>query len=101
MKLNVDEHGNIVLSEVYNAIVIKTDSGCYGIAQRDNGIEVVKDGVLLLAADDSISNLIEENTRLQKENAKLRIELYTQRENNCSQRLLSFGLYGLRESGAK
>ena len=44
MKIEVDEHGELMLSEVYCGIGIKTDNGIYGIAQRDSGIEVMLNG---------------------------------------------------------
>ena len=47
MKIEVDEHGEIVLSEVYVGIGIRTDEGVYGIAQRDSGIEITKNGKMV------------------------------------------------------
>jgi len=47
MKLEVNEQGEIVLSEVYNGIGIKTEVGMYGIAQRDGGCEIMLNGVLI------------------------------------------------------
>jgi hypothetical protein len=43
MKINV-ENNEIVISEAYNGIGIKTEMGHFGIAQRDGGIEVMLDG---------------------------------------------------------
>lgn len=40
----VDGEAVITLSEVYSGIGIKTDLGLFGIAQRDDGIEVMLDG---------------------------------------------------------
>jgi len=34
----------VVLSEVYSGVGIKTDMGLFGIAQRDGGIEVLLGG---------------------------------------------------------
>lgn len=47
MKIHVGEEGEIVLSEVFNGLGIETDQATFGIAQRDGGIEVYLDGVLL------------------------------------------------------
>jgi hypothetical protein len=47
MKLETDENGEIVLSDVFNGIGIKTDAGTFGIAQRDGGIEVMLSGKLV------------------------------------------------------
>ena len=44
MEIEVDEDGEILLSKVYVGIGIKTDTGTFGICQRDGGIEVLKDG---------------------------------------------------------
>ena len=51
MKLRVSEAGEIILSDVFNAIGIETDAGLFGIAQRDSGIEVTLDDELGLAFD--------------------------------------------------
>lgn len=47
MEIHVGEGGELVLSKVYNGVVIPTDQGRFGIAQRDAGIEVLLDGVLV------------------------------------------------------
>lgn len=47
MKLEVNEKGELIFEDVFNAIGIKTETGCFGICQRDGGIEVVKDGKTL------------------------------------------------------
>jgi hypothetical protein len=44
MRVEVDEDGELVFSEVYSGIGIKTDVGLFGIAQRDGGIEVMLNG---------------------------------------------------------
>lgn len=43
MKISVNETGEIEFEDVFNAIVIKTEHGRFGIAQRDGGIEIVRD----------------------------------------------------------
>jgi hypothetical protein len=43
VKIEVED-GEIVLSEVYSGVGIKTDMGLFGIAQRDGGIEVMLEG---------------------------------------------------------
>jgi len=43
MKITVED-GEIVLSDVFSGIGIRTDRGLFGIAQRDGGIEVMLDG---------------------------------------------------------
>jgi len=35
------------LHKVYNGLSIETDQGTFGIAQRDNGIEILLDGKLV------------------------------------------------------
>jgi hypothetical protein len=50
MKIEVEDDG-IVLSECYSGIGIKTDAGMFGIAQRDGGIEVLRDGKLAWASE--------------------------------------------------
>jgi hypothetical protein len=50
MNIEVSAEGQITLSEVYNGIGIKTDSGLFGIAQRDGGIEVMHNGKLVWAS---------------------------------------------------
>lgn len=47
MKIEVDETRDILLSEVYNPVVIKDDTHKYGIAQRDGGLEIVCDGEMI------------------------------------------------------
>ena len=47
MKIEISEDRELILSEVFNGIGIKTDQGRFGIAQRDGGIEIVKDGKLV------------------------------------------------------
>ena len=35
---------DVILTDVFNGVGIKTDQGLFGIAQRDGGIEVQLDG---------------------------------------------------------
>lgn len=50
MKIEVED-GGIILSDVFSGIGIKTDAGMFGIAQRDGGIEVLRDGKLVWASE--------------------------------------------------
>jgi hypothetical protein len=50
MKIEVEDDG-IVLSECYSGIGIKTDKALFGVAQRDGGIEVLRDGVIVWASE--------------------------------------------------
>ncbi len=45
-EINVGSH-EILIQECYTGIGIETDQGLFGIAQRDNGIEVILDGKLV------------------------------------------------------
>ncbi len=40
MKIDTGEHGELILSEVYLGIGIKTDAGIFRICQRDGGLEM-------------------------------------------------------------
>lgn len=51
VKLTVNENYEMVFEDVFNAIVIKTDSGDFGICQRDFGIVVMKDGKEVFNSD--------------------------------------------------
>lgn len=51
-KPTIDHTGEAELSGVYNGIGIPTDQGYFGIAQRDGGLEIVLDGVLIFATYD-------------------------------------------------
>ena len=44
MRIGVNADGEIVLSNVYNAVVIHTPQASFGVAQRDGGLEVMRDG---------------------------------------------------------
>lgn len=44
MNVKVGTEGEIILEEVYNAIVLRCDQGDFGICMRDGGIVVMKDG---------------------------------------------------------
>jgi len=50
MKIRNDADG-IVFSEAYSGINVETPSGRFGIAQRDNGIEVLQDGKLVWSSE--------------------------------------------------
>jgi len=52
MKMWVGEGREIWLTDVFNAICIKTDQGAFGIAMRDCGIEVVLDGKMVFQSHD-------------------------------------------------
>ena len=52
MQLDINTNGELVLSNVYPGIGIKTDDGLFGIAQRDFGIEVMLDGRHVWQSDD-------------------------------------------------
>lgn len=51
MKIRHDADG-IVFSEVYSGLRIETPSGHFGIAQRDDGIEVLQDGKLVWSSNN-------------------------------------------------
>jgi hypothetical protein len=40
MHIETDENGEIVLSQLYLGVGIKTDAGMFAICQRDSGIEI-------------------------------------------------------------
>lgn len=44
MKINVNADGEVVLSDVFLGVGIETSMGLFGIAQRDDGIEIMLDG---------------------------------------------------------
>lgn len=47
-RTEIDVHfGEVVIQGCYNGIGIETDQGLFGIAQRDDGIEVMLDGKLV------------------------------------------------------
>ena len=49
MKIEVNADREIELSEVYNAVAIKTEAGTFGICERDGGIEILRGGVMVFA----------------------------------------------------
>lgn len=51
MKIYVNDTNDIEVAEVYNPIVISTPSGRFGVAQRDGGIEVWKEGRLVWSSE--------------------------------------------------
>lgn len=52
-KTNMDIEGEVTLKEVSNGIGVETDQGTFGIAQRDGGLEIVLEGVLVWSSTDS------------------------------------------------
>jgi hypothetical protein len=52
----------VICKEVYVGIGIETDSGLFGIAQRDGVIEIMHNGKLLIDAD-LMKDCIETNSR--------------------------------------
>lgn len=44
----------VILSEVYSGVGIETDTGLFGIAQRDGGIEVQRDGKLVWSSEHGV-----------------------------------------------
>lgn len=51
-KPTIETVGSAELEGVYNGVGIKTDQGHFGITQRDGGLEIVRDGALLLSTSD-------------------------------------------------
>ena len=48
MRITTNEHGEIILQEVFSGVGIETDRGLYGICQRDDAIEItLPDGTYL------------------------------------------------------
>jgi hypothetical protein len=47
--MKIDSDTLIVLSEVYEGVLIKTDGGMFCVYQRDGGIEVTLNGELVYA----------------------------------------------------
>ncbi len=62
MKIEVED-GGIILSDVFSGIGIKTDAGMFGIAQRDGGIEVLRDGKLVWASEHDVHETTLEGSR--------------------------------------
>ena len=79
MRVDLDENLQLVLSEVYNGIGIKTDAGVYGICQRDGGIEVMLDGQLVFAhyspSDPTMTELRNENEELRSQLAECGVDV--------------------------
>lgn len=60
MKIEVNEDREIVLSELFNAIGIKTqDDGEFGISERNGGLEIMKDGVIVWRSLHGMAGLIQ------------------------------------------
>lgn len=49
MKIDVNDQHDLILSEVYNGIGIRTEAGVFGICERDGGLEVTFKGELIFA----------------------------------------------------
>ena len=49
MKIEVGEDGDILFSEVYNPLCIRSAAGTFGICERDGGIEIMRNGALVFA----------------------------------------------------
>ncbi len=68
MKLSTDEHGNIVLEEVFNGVVLKTAAGETMIIQmRDSEFEFEYEGVKYFAKEGHLKPFPEYNTETVKE----------------------------------
>jgi hypothetical protein len=60
MKIEAGEHGELVLTEVYNGVGIRTQgAGDFGICERDGGIEVTRDGELIFCCYTKINDGLE------------------------------------------
>lgn len=58
MKMNVDEDGDIILTEVYSGIGLKTNDGEFmGICMRDSGFEFNYEGTWFEAKQGVIRHL--------------------------------------------
>jgi hypothetical protein len=51
-EIDVNAAHDVELTEVYNGVGIITDLGCFGIAMRDGGIEVMLNGELMWSSSD-------------------------------------------------
>ncbi len=47
MRIDVNQKGDVVLTDVFNGIIIRTDDGDFGVSQRDDGIEITHKGNLV------------------------------------------------------
>lgn len=59
MKIEVNADREVELSEVYNAVGVRTSgAGTFGVCERDGGIEIYREGVMVFACytkpDDGI-----------------------------------------------
>ena len=54
MKITVDEHGELLVDELFNGVGIPTEKGIFGIAQRDDGIEVMLNGKQVYPAQELV-----------------------------------------------
>jgi len=58
MKLDIDKEGDLLLTEVYSGVSLKTDSGeCIGICMRDSGFEFNYNGTWYSAQGGTITKM--------------------------------------------
>ena len=51
MEITTNESGEIVLSNVFNSVVIETENGSFGVCERDGNLNVVVDGRTIWSSD--------------------------------------------------
>ena len=73
MKIKVDKDGEILVGELYNGIGIPTDKGLFGIAQRDDGIDVLLDGKQVYPPEEELLKVTVTTPRSAPENYMIRI----------------------------
>lgn len=49
MNIEVSSDGSVTLQKVFLGIGIETETGLYGVSQRDGGIEIMHNGKLLVS----------------------------------------------------
>lgn len=49
MKIEVNDQHDLVLSEVFEGVCIRTEMGVFGVCERDGGLEVTFQGKLVFA----------------------------------------------------
>ena len=52
MNIEINTNGELIISKNYAGIGLQTDDGLFGVAQRDEGIEVMLDGQHVWSSDD-------------------------------------------------
>ena len=52
--IDVGSH-EILVQDCFCGIVIETDTGLYGVAQRDGGVEILHNGELVWSSSDHVS----------------------------------------------